>query len=312
MEVLDTVTLHFDQQSLWLMNACLGLVMFGVALELTVADFGRLFRQPRKVLTGLVAQVLLLPAVTFLLVLCLPVTNSVALGMLLVAACPGGNLSNLLTVVAHGNGALSVSLTALSTLLAVVTVPLNFSFWAGCYLSAQDALEPIMISLPPLLITLLGVVALPLGLGMTANHYFPRFTRRIRRPLRAASLVILLVFIGAALAANFSIFLAYVHWLVLLVLAHNAVAYALGYLLSAGVGLNLADRKAITLETGIQNSGLALILIFNFFDGLGGMALLAGWWGIWDIVSGLALAVGLSRYFPAPERNGPVATESGA
>ena len=100
------------------------------------------------------------------------------------------------------------------------------------------------------------------------------------------------------------------HWLVLLVLAHNAVAYALGYLLSAGVGLNLADRKAITLETGIQNSGLALILIFNFFDGLGGMALLAGWWGIWDMVSGLALAVGLSRYRPTPERSSPVAAES--
>ncbi len=142
-EVLDIVTLHFDQQSLRLMNACLGLVMFGVALDLTVADFARLLKQPRKVVTGLVAQVL----------------------------------------------------------------------------------------------------------------------------------------------------------------AHNAVAYALGYLLSAGVGLNLADRKAITLETGIQNSGLALILIFNFFDGLGGMALLAGWWGIWDMISGLALAVGLSRYLPPPERS---------
>jgi BASS family bile acid:Na+ symporter len=294
-EILDTVTLHFDAQSLRLMNACLGLVMFGVALELTVADFRRLLTQPRGVLTGLAAQSVLLPAATFGLVSVLPITTSVALGMLLVAACPGGNLSNLLTVVARGNGALSVSLTALSTLLAVVSVPLNFSFWANTYLRAQDAVPPLSLSLGSLVGTLAVVVALPLALGMATNRYLPRLTRRVRRPVRVASLVIFGAFIVGALAANWSVFLEYVHWLVLIVLGHNAIAYALGYGLSASVGLAPADRRAITLETGIQNSGLALVLIFNFFDGLGGMALLAGWWGIWDMLSGLALAEVLRR-----------------
>lgn len=241
------------------------------------------------------AQWVLLPAATFGLVSVLPITTSVALGMLLVAACPGGNLSNLLTVVARGNGALSVSLTALSTLLAVVAVPLNFSFWANAYLRAQDAVPPLTLPIGSLVGTLAVVVALPLALGMATNRYLPQLTRRVHRPVRVASLVIFGAFIVGALAANWSVFLRYVHWLVLIVLGHNAIAYALGYGLSAAVGLAPTDRRAVTLETGIQNSGLALVLIFNFFDGLGGMALLAGWWGIWDMVSGLALAEVLRR-----------------
>ncbi len=146
-----------------------------------------------------------------------------------------------------------------------------------------------------MLLTLLTVVGVPLGVGIAVHHRFPELTRRIQRPIRWLSLIIFATFIGVALATNFNIFRAYIHWLLLIVLAHNALAYALGYGLSTVFRLPLTDRKAITLETGIQNSGLALVLIFNFFDGLGGMALLAGWWGIWDMISGLLLAVVLAR-----------------
>ena len=277
------------------MNACLALVMFGVALDLTVADFRRLFRYPRTVWVGLAAQLLLLPVLTLLLVGLLDTTTSVALGMLLVAACPGGNLSNLLTLVAKGNGALSVSLTSLTTLLAVVTVPLNFTVWTGLYQLSQTEVPTFLLPIGPLVTTLAWVVAVPLLAGMAFYHRFPLATQRIRRPLRFLSLVIFLVFIGAALAANFDLFLQYVHLLFLLVLAHNALAYTGGYLLSTLFRLKTADRKAITLETGIQNSGLALVIIFNHFDGWGGMAFVAGWWGIWDMVSGLLLAWGLSK-----------------
>lgn len=295
MEELDQLTLHFDQQSLRLMNFCLGLVMFGVALELTVKDFRRLIEQPRRVIVGLVSQILLLPALTYVLILILQPTTSVALGMLLVAACPGGNLSNMLTIMAKGNGALSVSLTALATLMAVFTVPLNFVFWAGVYLPSANEVQTISLSAGQLVETLLWVVGLPLLLGMSIHRGLPHFTQRARRPMRILSLIIFAAFIIAAFAANFSYFLQYVHLLVLIVLAHNALAYTIGYLLSKYSGLEMADRKAIALETGVQNSGLALVIIFNFFDGWGGMAFLAGWWGIWDIISGLLLAWGLSR-----------------
>ena len=295
MEVLDTVTLRFDQQSLQLMNACLALVMFGVAVDLTLADFRRLFVQPRTVLVGLASQIILLPALTLLLVYFLDTTTSVALGMLLVATCPGGNLSNLLTLIAKGNGALSVSLTALATLLAVVTVPLNFTIWTNIYGQTAAELPQIVLPVGPLLTTLVGVVGVPLLLGVVVNERFPSLARRIRRPLRIISIAIFLVFIGAALATNFDLFLQHIHLLFMLVLAHNALAYTGGYLMSTIFRLTVADRTAITLETGIQNSGLALVIIFNFFDGWGGMAFVAGWWGIWDMISGLLLAWGLAK-----------------
>ncbi len=295
MEVLDKLTLHFDQSSLLLMNICLATVMFGIALELTVDDFRRLLIEPKAIAVGLTAQVVLLPAVTFLLIYLINPTTSVALGMLLVASCPGGNLSNLYAVLAKGNGALSVSLTAMSTLLSVITTPLNFSFWAELYGQSHIGAQEINLSVEQMLITLSGVVFIPLVLGIATHHYFVRFSQRILLPIRVFSIIILMVFIVSALAANFALFLQYIHLLLLLVLAHNAVAYIAGYSLSAVFGLNTRDRKTITLETGIQNSGLALIIIFNFFDGLGGMAFLAGWWGIWDMVSGLLLAWVLSK-----------------
>ena len=300
MEILDTATLHFDQESLLLMNACLGLVMFGVALELTVADFRRLLAHPRPVIVGLAAQILALPAITYLLTLLLPLSTSVALGMLLVAVCPGGNLSNLLTVMAGGNGALSVSLTALSTLLAILVVPVSFSFWSRLYLQSQPAVQAVSLPAGQVVITLLEVVGLPLLLGMLANRYFPVMVGRLRRPVRILSLVILVAFIIGALAGNFSLFLQFIHLLLLLVLLHNAVAYGVGYAMSTLFGLAVADRKAITIETGIQNSGLALIIIFNFYDGWGGMAFLAGWWGVWDMISGSLLAWGLTRWSTSP------------
>ena len=300
MEILDTATLHFDQESLLLMNACLGLVMFGVALELTVADFRRLLAHPRPVIVGLAAQILALPAITYLLTLLLPLSTSVALGMLLVAVCPGGNLSNLLTVMAEGNGALSVSLTALSTLLAILVVPVSFSFWSRLYLQSQPAVQAVSLPAGQVVITLLEVVGLPLLLGMLANRYFPVMVGRLRRPVRILSLVILVAFIIGALAGNFSLFLQFIHLLLLLVLLHNAVAYGVGYAMSTLFGLAVADRKAITIETGIQNSGLALIIIFNFYDGWGGMAFLAGWWGVWDMISGSLLAWGLTRWSTSP------------
>lgn len=295
MEELDTLTLHFNEQSLQLMNFCLSLVMFGVALELTIADFRRLLLQPRSVIVGLAAQLLLLPAVTYLLVLLLQPTISVALGMLLVAACPGGNLSNMLTVMAKGNGALSVSLTALATLFGIIAVPVNFTLWSGLYLQSQAEVQAIALPAWQIISTLLWVVGGPLLAGMFVNHQFPRFTDRARRPMRVLSLTIFAIFIIAAFAANFGLFLTYVHLLILIVLAHNTVAYIAGYGISSLFKLKLPDRKAIALETGIQNSGLALVIIFNFFDGLGGMAFLAGWWGIWDIITGVLLAGLLAR-----------------
>lgn len=295
MEVLDNIQLNFSQESLLLLNICMGLVMFGVAIELRVADFKNLWLKPKSLIVGLLAQFLLLPLLTFILIIFVKPIPSVGLGMLLVACCSGGNLSNMLSVMAGGNGALSVSLTAIATLAAVVATPANFALWGNLYLGTATALPHISISFRDMLEMILLVVGIPLIMGMMVNHYAPFLVNKVRKPIRVLSVIIFGAFIAGAFAANFDIFLEYIHFIILLVVLHNALAYAGGYGLGAVFKLSLPDKKTIAIETGIQNSGIALVLIFNFFDGLGGMAITAGWWGIWDIISGLVLAWGLSQ-----------------
>ena len=295
MEVLDEIQLNFNQDSLLLLNICMGLVMFGVAIELDLGDFAKVLKQPRGFIAGLISQFLLLPVITFMLVLLIDPIPSVALGMILIACCSGGNISNMLTVMAGGNGALSVSLTAFATMAAVVATPANFALWGNLYLSTGAELPTVSISFLEMLKTVLLMLGLPLVLGMLFRHKFPELNDRIRKPIRIVSIVIFGAFVVGAFSANFQIFLEYIHFIILIVLLHNALAYGSGYSLGKIFGLSTADKKAITIETGIQNAGIALVLIFNFFDGLGGMAIIAGWWGIWDIVSGLAVAWGLSK-----------------
>jgi BASS family bile acid:Na+ symporter len=144
---------------------------------------------------------------------------------------------------------------------------------------------------------LLGV---PLALGLWTSRRFPGFTARAVKPFKVLSLVFFLVFVLAALAANWRYFLDYVGMVVGVVFLHNGLALATGYGLAAASGLPERDRRAVSIECGIQNSGLGLILIFNFFDGLGGMAVVTAWWGIWHIVAGLTVAAAWSRRAPAP------------
>jgi len=295
MEVLDEIQLNFNQDSLLLMNICMGLVMFGVALEISLQDFKNVIRRPRAFIIGLVSQFLLLPAITFLLVLLIQPTASVALGMILIACCSGGNISNMLTVVAGGNAALSVSLTAVATLAAVVATPANFTLWGNFYLSTSTDLPSVSISFWQMLQTITLMVGLPLLLGMWFKEKYPKLNAKVRKPIRTASIVIFGIFVVSAFSANFQIFVAFIHFIILIVLLHNALAYGTGFVLGQAFNLPLADKKAIVLETGIQNAGIALVLIFNFFDGLGGMAIIAGWWGIWDILSGLMMAWGLGK-----------------
>jgi BASS family bile acid:Na+ symporter len=137
------------------------------------------------------------------------------------------------------------------------------------------------------IVMLLGV---PLVLGMGVAQRFPAFAHRIQKPMKVISLVVLVGFIVGALAANFKHFMDYIQFVVVVVFLHNLMALLTGYGLSSAIGLAERDRRAITFEMGIQNSGLGLILIFNFFDGLGGMAIVTAWWGIWHIVAGMTLA----------------------
>jgi BASS family bile acid:Na+ symporter len=287
---VDALRLAFEPGTLVTLNIVLGLVMFGVALDLSVDDFRRVARTPLGAGIGLATQFLLLPAATWALTMVLDVRPSIALGMMMVAACPGGNLSNVMTYLAGGNAALSVSMTAVSTAAAVVMTPLNITFWGGLNPHTAAILRNVHLDPVSLLVTIFTILGVPLVIGMTVAARRPAFAARIRRPMKVLSLVFFAAIVLLALHANWDAFLTYVGVVMGIVALHNATALALGYGAARAVGLPGRDARAVSVEVGIQNSGLGLTLIFTFFGGLGGMALVAAWWGVWHIVAGLTLA----------------------
>ncbi|WP_069300081.1 bile acid:sodium symporter family protein [Neptunicoccus sediminis] len=295
MQDIDAIMLNFSPASLMALNAILAVVMFSIALDLRLDDFRRVLVAPKALFVGLVSQFLLLPALTFLLVLVATPRPSIALGLILVAACPGGNISNFITHRAGGNAALSVSMTAFATVGAVLLTPLNIAFWGGLYAPTRAVLQATAIDPVQVAITVTLMLLLPLALGIALNARKPALAGRLRRPMQLASMGIFVAFIVLALAANWGFFLQYA-WLVAgLVVLHNALALGGGFTLASLARLSPFDRRAITIETGIQNSGLGLVLIFGFFGGLGGMAVVAAFWGIWHAISGIALASLLNR-----------------
>ena len=296
MEELDQMQINFGEDSLLLMNVSLAVIMFGVALEIKLSDFNYIWTKPKSFFLGIVSQFLLLPFLTFLLVLLINPTPSVALGMFLVAACPGGNISNFLTNYADGNSALSVSLTAFATLSSILLTPFNFALWSGLYGPTALLLKSISLDYVDVFETVALILGIPLILGIYTNQNKPQIAQKVASILKPLSVVIFISIVVVAFLSNFELFIKVIGWVFGLVLMHNFIALGSGFSLSKIFGLNLEDTKTITIETGIQNSGLALVLIFNYFDGLGGMSIIAGWWGIWHIVSGLTIASLWKKY----------------
>lgn len=290
MHPIDQLELAFDANGLMALNAALALIMFGVALELTVEDFVRLARDPRGPAVGLVCQFLLLPALAFPLAIAVAPTPSMALGMMLVAACPGGNVSNALTQLAGGRLSVSVGMTAVSTLAAVVVTPLNLGFWGSLHPSTAALVTAVQLDPVELGGTLALVLAMPCAIGMGVRRSLPAVADRLVGPMKVLSVLFFVGVVAAAFAANLDVFVAAIGVVALPVALLNAGALGLGYGAARLAGLPEPDRRAVSIEVGIQNSGLGLALIFTFFDGLGGMAVVARWWGIWHILAGLALA----------------------
>ena len=287
---LDHVKIQFDNEALWILNIALAVVMFGVALGITLQDFKRLFKKPKLVILGVLSQFVLLPFVTYLLVLLIKPQPSIALGMMMVAACPGGNISNFMTHLAKGNTALSVSLTAFATFLAMFMTPFNFQFYGNLYEPTAQILEAIKLDPFELIKVVLLILGVPLVLGMYVRSKRERLAMKLSKLLKPLSIIVFVALVIIALYNNLDIFKAYGHHVVAIGIGHNLIAILLGYLVAKAFRLSLINQKTLAIETGIQNSGLGLLLIFTFFEGLGGMAILAAFWGIWHIVSGLLIA----------------------
>jgi len=289
-EELDSIQLNFSSEDLLLLNLALALIMYGVALDLRFEDFRYLAKNPKGFFLGAFSQFILLPFLTWCLILVMKPPPSVALGMFLVAACPGGNVSNFLTSLAKGNTALSVSLTGFSSILAIVSTPLNFALWASLYPPTKLLLKDISLDYADAFLTVAMILGLPLILGIFTHTNFPKFAAKVSKILKPLSLLIFAAFVVIAFAGNFNLFVSYISLIFLWVLAHNFIALGAGFLTGKIFKMPLADVKTITIETGIQNSGLGLVLIFTYFGGLGGMAIITAWWGIWHLISGITIA----------------------
>ena len=293
---LDKVQMVLSTETLWILNTALALIMFGVALNLKITDFSRLIKQPKPILTGLSSQFIMLPLVTLGLVYIIEPISSIALGMFMVAACPGGVVSNFYSHLAKGNAALSISLTAIATPLAILMTPLILGILGSSYAPTASLLRDISIS-PIEIGKLVGLLlGLPIIAGMFVHYKWPQFVQKIRLPFKIGSVIFLILMIVFVIYNNRDIFMENASLVIGLVLIHNLAALTTGFSWGKIWGLAAQDVRSLAIETGIQNCGLALLLILTFFQELGGMAVLAAIWGIWHLVSGLLIASSWSRF----------------
>ena len=269
--------------------------MFGVALSIKLEHFRQLRSDRKALFTGLFCQYILLPVITVCLIYVLSPSNEIALGMILVAACPGGNASNFFSMLAKGNIALSVTLSAITSVFCFLITPLSFFFWSSLVPGLSQRVQNFEISFFDLFLNMIIILLLPLIAGMTFAHYYPKTTEKIERIFRTFSILVLISFIGVAFLNNFSVFKNHILSVFWLVLLHNGLGLMGAYYFSTLLKNKESVNRSVAIETGIQNSGLGLVLIFTFFQGNGSMALVAAWWGIWHLVSGFTFAYFIQR-----------------
>ncbi len=273
------------------LSTVLALMVFSVALELRVDDFRRVLQTPKAVLCGLIPQFILLPIGTWLATLALDLPANVEAAMILVAACPGGSLSNVVTHFGRGNTALSVSVSAVASVIALFATPFNFGWMIATNPATAGWLRELNLDASGIWVSLLVMLAIPMALGLLFSHRFPSLTGRIQKPLANFSLAALLAFIVLGLVKERQLLTLGLLPMLAIVILHNASGLLFGWLTSVAMGVSVRDRRAVMIEGGMQNSGLALGIIAVQFNSDLGMVIIASLWGIWHIVSGMTCAL---------------------
>ena len=298
--IIDSISVSLNAGGMNTINIVLAFVMFGVALGIRPKTFIEVFKNPKSVLLGMLCQIVLLPLFSLLLALAFgqSISWTMAMGMILVASCPGGNISNFMSSLSKANIELSVSLTAISTALAVFTTPFNFWLYGNLYLRFADiASEVPHLSIPlwDVFKTIVILLGIPLVLGVMTSHYLPRVAQKLKKPLQWFSILFFIAMVVLSFMGNLDAFLKCIKYIFLVVLLHNLLALAIGWCVGSACRVPRRDRRTLTIETGIQNSGLGLVLllgtsIFADFPPHGGTLVITAWWGVWHIVSGLAVS----------------------
>lgn len=278
--------ISFNSDMMIVLKVILALIMLGVALDISLEDIKKTLSHPKSILVGFIGQFIFLPVLTYLLIVLINPHPSIAMGLIIVAACPGGNISNFFTLLAKGNSALSVSLTFIATVCALFMTPFNITFWGNLYGPTSQLVREVSLDVNEVTQTIFIVLGIPLVVGLLVRHYRAGLAKKIQQALTKFSTVCLIILVVGALITNFKNFLEFIGPVVFIVFLQNLLALSIGFFTSSLLKLPIKDKKAITIEIGIQNSALALALAFEFFPGMGGVALICAWWGIWHAVSG--------------------------
>lgn len=295
---IDQLQIELSDTFQTIVKVVIACFLFGIALDTTFGDFKDVLRRPWVIVAGLLAQFAVMPALTVVLTRALDVRGSVALGMILVVCCPAGNLSNLLTHRARGDVALSISMTAVSTVVAIAITPVALAFWSGMNPSADALLRDIHLDPWDMVSEVALLIGVPFALGLFVAWRWPAFSERAKKYVEPAVLVLLLLVVVGGLAGQFDIFITYVGAVVVGIVLQNLLSLVVGY--GTGRSLRLAEPgvRAMTFELGVRNTGLALVLALGFFNGLGGVTLVAALWGLWDAMTGLVLSTWWRRRTP--------------
>lgn len=273
----------FRQLTPWIVTL-LGIIMFGMGLTISGRDFAEVLRRPVNVGVGVASQFLIMPLLAVALTMIIPMSPEVAAGVILVGCCPGGTSSNVMTYLAKGDVALSVACTSVTTLMAPIVTPFLMLMLASEYLPV-DAWAMFQ--------SIVKVVLLPLALGFAAQKLLPAFVRAAVPALPLVSVTGIVLIVAAVVGASKGAIVQSGLMIFAVVVLHNMLGYLIGFIAARLAGLDLAARKAIAIETGMQNSGLAAALATAYFSPL--TAVPAAIFSVWHNISGALVANILSR-----------------
>ena len=283
--VTALVSLFYPPAFLFIKTSCINyllmIIMFGMGLVIKPQDFVLIFSKPKNVIFGCITQYTIMPAIAFLLCKLFHLDLAMTAGVILVGTCPGGTASNVITYLSKGDIALSVCITSVNTLLAPVLTPLI------TYFLLRTSIEINIISM---FISILQIVIVPIILGIIINKFFGKFTQKMVNILPVVSIVLICIIISSVVSHNAeNIFTSGIIILVVVVI-HNILGYLSGFVAAKAVGMNIEEMKAISIEIGMQNSGLATGLASTAFPNLYGATVPGAIFSVWHNISGAILA----------------------
>ena len=282
---VSVLAFFMPETCLWIqtgwINYLLMIVMFGMGLTMKAGDFAVVFTRPRDVIIGCVAQYLIMPALAFGLGKAFGLSDELLVGVILVGTCPGGTSSNVITYLSKGDTALSVGMTSISTLLAPLLTP------ALTYLYLRTS---VAVDVKSMFLSIVQVVLIPIGLGILINKIFEKHTAKVKDVLPVVSIAAICLIVAAVVSHNSERLMTTGAMILVVVILHNLLGYLLGYLTAVVFRMNMPRKKAISIEIGMQNSGLATTLAVSAFPDLAMATVPGAVFSVWHNISGAILA----------------------